>query len=271
MTWLLGVIGDPVSHSLSPVIHKMWIREHGFDATYEALQVKRGELEHALETLSQREALGFNITLPHKENALALADETSDIARRIGAANTLVRREQGGWRAENTDAPGFVRSLLDAGIEVAGSRVTLLGAGGSARAVAISLMDLRAEITIANRTRERAKALVSETGITAEICSLEEGISQAATADVVINTLSLGHSGKSLELPEATGQYFYDISYGKPAAAIRAEALAKNWQPMDGLGMLVAQAAYSFEHWFGVLPDTKEALAHCRKLVEATT
>jgi shikimate dehydrogenase len=88
---------------------------------------------------------------------------------------------------------------------------------------------------------------------------------------VVINTLSLGHSGETLELPEATGQYFYDISYGKPAAAIREEALKKNWQPMDGLGMLVAQAAYSFEHWFGVLPDTKEALAHCRKLVEATT
>lgn len=271
MTWLLGVIGDPVSHSLSPVIHKMWIREHGFDATYEALRVERGELESALGTLSERNALGFNITLPHKEEALALADETSDIARRIGAANTLVLREQGGWRAENTDAPGFVRSLLDAGIEVAGSRVTLLGAGGSARAVAISLMDLRAEITIANRTRERAETLVSETGITAEICSLEQGVSEAATADLVINTLSLGHSGQSLELPEATGQYFYDISYGKPAATIRAEALKKNWQPMDGLGMLVAQAAYSFEHWFGVLPDTKDALAHCRKLVEATT
>ena len=271
MTWLLGVIGDPVSHSLSPVIHKMWIREHGFDATYEALRVERGELESALGTLSERNALGFNITLPHKEDALSLADETSDIARRIGAANTLIRREQGGWRAENTDAPGFVRSLLDAGIEVAGSRVTLLGAGGSARAVAVSLMDLRAEITIANRTAERAKALVAETGITAEICSLEQGISEAATADVVINTLSLGHSGEGLELPEATGQYFYDISYGKAAAAIREEALKKNWQPMDGLGMLVAQAAYSFEHWFGVLPDTKEALAHCRKLVEATT
>jgi shikimate dehydrogenase len=271
MTWLLGVIGDPVSHSLSPVIHNMWIREHGFDASYEALRVERGNLGSALETLSERNALGFNITLPHKEDALELSDETSDIARRIGAANTLIRREQGGWRAENTDAPALCAACWMQGIEVAGCRVTLLGAGGSARAVAISLMDLRAEITIANRTRERAETLISETGITADICSLEQGISEAATADVVINTLSLGHSGESLELPEATGQYFYDISYGKPAAAIRAEALAKNWQPMDGLGMLVAQAAYSFEHWFGVLPDTKEALAHCRKLVEATT
>jgi shikimate dehydrogenase len=96
MTWLLGVIGDPVSHSLSPVIHNMWIREHGFDASYEALRVERGNLGSALETLSERNALGFNITLPHKEDALELSDETSDIARRIGAANTLIRREQGG-------------------------------------------------------------------------------------------------------------------------------------------------------------------------------
>ena len=271
MTWLLGVIGDPVSHSLSPVIHNAWIREHGIDATYEALRVERGELEAALATLLERDALGFNITLPHKEDALALADEVSDIARRIGAANTLIRREEGGWRAENTDAPGFVRSLTDAGIDVAGCRVTLLGAGGSARAVAVSLMDLRADILVANRTRERAEALVRETGITADICSLEEGVAQAATADVVINTLSLGHSGEALVLPEATGQYFYDISYGKAAAATQKEALAKGWQPMDGLSMLVSQAAYSFEHWFGILPDTQEALARCRKLVEATT
>ncbi|HPF22739.1 MAG TPA: shikimate dehydrogenase [Hyphomonas sp.] len=270
MTYLLGVIGDPVSHSLSPVIHNMWIREHGLDASYEALRVERGDLGPALATLSERNALGFNITLPHKEDALALADEASDIARRIGAANTLIRREDGGWRAENTDAPGFVRSLMDAGIDVAGCRVTLLGAGGSARAVAISLTDLRADITIANRTRERAETLVRETGITADICSLEEGIATAATADLVVNTLSLGHSGESLVLPKASGQYFYDISYGKAAAATQKEALAKDWRPLDGLPMLVAQAAYSFEHWFGILPGTAEALERCRRLVEAT-
>jgi len=271
MTMLLGVIGDPVSHSLSPVIHNMWIREYGFDASYEALQVEKGHLAEALETLIRRDALGFNITLPHKEDALVLADEASEIARRIGAANTLMRREDGGWRAENTDAPGFVRSLTDAHIDVAGARVTLLGAGGSARAVAISLTDLRAELTIANRTQSRAKTLVNETGITAKICSLEEGIAEAATADVVINTLSLGHSGESLTLPQATGQYFYDISYGKAAAATQKEALSKGWRPMDGLAMLVAQAAYSFEHWFDVLPDTKEAYERCRQLVEANT
>lgn len=270
MTWLLGVIGDPVSHSLSPLIHNAWIREHGLDATYEALRVEAGELEAALMTLLERDALGFNITLPHKEDALALADEASDLARRIGAANTLVRRKEGGWRAENTDAPGFVRSLADAGIDVAGRRVTLLGAGGSARAVAVSLMDLRADILIANRTRERAEALVRETGITADICSLEQGVSQAATADLVINTLSLGHSGGSLVLPRATGQYFYDISYGKPAASTQKEARSKGWQPMDGLSMLVSQAAFSFEHWFGIMPQTDQVLTHCRKLVEAT-
>lgn len=271
MTMLLGVIGDPVSHSLSPVIHNMWIREHGLDATYEALQVEKGALADALETLSARGGIGFNITLPHKEAALGLASSASTISKRIGAANTLVRTDLGGWHAENTDAPGFVRSLTDAGIEVAGARVMLLGAGGSARAVAVSLADLSADLTIANRTEGRARTLVKETGIEAHICSLKEGVSQAATADVVINTLSLGHTGETLDLPQATGQYFYDISYGKAAALLKKEALAKNWRPMDGLAMLVAQAAYSFEHWFGILPDTEEALERCRKLVEATS
>ena len=271
MTWLLGVIGDPVSHSLSPVIHNKWIREYGFDATYEALRVERGDLANALKSLSERNALGFNITLPHKQDALALADEQSDTARRIGAANTLIRRGEGGWRAENTDAPGFVRSLTDAGIDVAGKRVTLLGAGGSARAVAISLADLRAELVIANRTRERAETLVRETGISAEICSLEEGVAGAATSALIVNTLSLGHSGGTLVLPEGHGQPFYDISYGKAAAGLAREARDKNWRPLDGLAMLVAQAAYSFEHWFGVLPETADALERCRKLVEATT
>jgi shikimate dehydrogenase len=271
MTWLLGVIGDPVSHSLSPVIHNMWIREHDLDASYEALRVERGHLVDALDTLTKREALGFNVTLPHKEAALELAADASDVARRIGAANTLIRREEGGWRAENTDAPGFMRSLTDAGIDVAGKRVTLLGAGGSARAVAITLTDLRADLVIANRTLERAETLVKETGITAEVVSLEEGLADTGTSALVVNTLSLGHSGGTLNLPEGQDQVFYDISYGRAAAGLAAEARAKNWRPMDGLAMLVSQAAYSFEHWFGILPETEAVLAHCRKLVEATS
>ncbi|MCA8901219.1 MAG: shikimate dehydrogenase [Hyphomonas sp.] len=271
MSVLFGVIGDPVSHSLSPVIHNRWLREHRIDATYEALQVPAGELESALDSLIQRRGAGFNITLPHKEDALKLAARASDVARRIGAANTLIRREDDRWDAENTDAPGFIRALRDAGIDPGGLRVTLLGAGGSARAVAVSLSDLDADLTIANRTIDRAKALVKDTGITANICSLEEGLADAAASDLVVNTLSLGHSGGALQLPPGQGRPFFDISYGKAAASIGEAARERGWHTHDGLGMLVAQAAYSFEHWFNILPDIPSALAHCRKLVEATT
>ena len=271
MTLLLGVIGDPVSHSLSPFIHNRWIRAHGIDATYEALQVPAGELGPALETLEARGGVGFNITLPHKEDALRLAREASDVARRIGAANTLIHRPDGGWRAENTDAPGFVRALTDAGIDPGGLRVTLLGAGGSARAVAVSLSDLRADLTIANRTDARARALVKETGIEARICTLEEGLADASGSDLVVNTLSLGHSDGTLELPDGQGRPFFDISYGKAAASIAQAARKRGWHPHDGLGMLVAQAAYSFERWFDILPETGSTLAACRKLVEATS
>ena len=134
MTALYGVVGDPVSHSLSPVIHNAWMRDHQLDATYEAFLVPAGELADGLSTLERRGAKGLNITLPHKEAALAHADTQSDIARRIGAANTLVRTKDGGWHAENTDAPGFAETLGAAHIDVAGQNVCVLGAGGAARA-----------------------------------------------------------------------------------------------------------------------------------------
>ena len=110
MTKLYGVVGDPVSHSLSPVIHNAWIREHGIDATYEAMHIPKGGFVDGLSSLEERMAMGLNVTSPHKEDAIARAEGTSDVARRIGAANTLVRLKSGGWLAENTDAPGACRS-----------------------------------------------------------------------------------------------------------------------------------------------------------------
>lgn len=271
MTKLYGVVGDPVSHSLSPVIHNAWIREHGLDATYEALHVPKGEFESGLSSLQDRQALGLNITLPHKEAAIELAESASEVARRIGAANTLVRLKSGGWLAENTDAPGFTESLAQANIEIADQNVCLLGAGGAARAVALALSDMRATLTICNRTESRAEELVKHLNINADIRDLEHAEAEMGKADVVINTLSLGHTGRTLDFPEGKLRTFYDISYGKPAKAMLEQAETAGWKPLDGLGMLVAQAAFSFELWFGILPDMESALARCRKLVEATT
>jgi shikimate dehydrogenase len=271
MTQLYGVIGDPIAHSLSPLIHNAWLREHGIDASYVAMLVPDGELEDALATLTRQGARGLNITLPHKQTALALANEQGDLAKRIGAANTLVRTEAGGWRAENTDAPGFIHTLDAAGLNLAGKNVFLLGAGGSARALAVVLTDLQANLTICNRTIARAEAIADSLPAKPTACTLDVGLERLATAELVVNTLSIGHTGKVLALPQGTGRTFYDISYGKAAAATLSHADAQGWTTMDGLGMLVAQAAFAFEHWFDILPDMDSAQSRCRAVVEATS
>lgn len=270
MTMLFGVIGHPVSHSLSPLIHNAWFREHGIDATYEAMQVPPGDLKYALEALIRQHCVGLNITLPHKEDALMYADEAGEVATRLGAANTLIRTKEGRWRAENTDAPGFALAVENEGVDLAGKSVYVLGAGGAARAVALSLSELGAKLTICNRTLSKAEALAELVGGDVATVSLEAGLSDLARADAVINTLSIGHSGDTLELPVGKGRLFYDISYGKAADAILAHAQSTGWKTADGLSMLVAQAAYSFQFWLGILPDTKTALERCRKVVEAT-
>lgn len=270
MTHLLGVVGDPVAHSLSPFIHNGWLRAHQIDAVYSAFEIKAGELGSGLESLAQQGVIGLNVTLPHKEEAMRLAASVSGTAHRLGAVNFLVRRDEG-WIGDNTDAPGFGMTLDFGDIEVSGRNVFLLGAGGSARAVASVLTDRGARLTICNRTVSRAEALARDLAPGARVRSLDDGLRKLSSAALVINTLSSGHSGGGLELPSSSGGIFYDISYGKGAAAALIEARAKGWRALDGLGMLVAQAAISFEHWFGVKPDMAEAHARCRKLVEATS
>jgi len=270
MTRLLGVIGDPVAHSLSPYIHNHWLRQHGLDAVYAALEVKESELAASLESLKAHDAIGLNVTLPHKQAVLALAATASETARRLGAANTLVRGAGGHWHADNTDAPGFALTLDYGDIQVDGRDVFLLGAGGSARAVADVLVQKGARLTLCNRTIARAEALALDLAPAARILPLDEGLRQIQRASVVINTLSLGHAGGTRELPETSGGIFYDISYGRGAAAMLAEARRKGWRTLDGLGMLVAQAALSFELWFGVTPDLAAAHTRARALLEAT-
>ncbi|MGA1343932.1 MAG: shikimate dehydrogenase [Hyphomonas sp.] len=270
MKKLLGVIGDPVVHSLSPYIHNHWLRHHRLDAVYAAMEVKAGELAFALGSLLTHGAIGLNLTLPHKEEGLRLAAEASETARRLGAANTLIRSPQGDWRAENTDAPGFALTLDYGDIAVNGKDVFLLGAGGSARAVADVLARRGARLTLCNRTIARAESLALDLAPAARILSLDDGLAQLSRASLVINTLSLGHSGGSLSLPVSDGAIFYDISYGKGATAALAEARLKGWRTLDGLGMLVAQAAFSFQHWFGLMPDLAGAHARARALLEAS-
>ena len=162
MTKLLGVIGDPIAHSLSPLIHNGWIRDMGFNATYEAMHVPAGAFGSALKTLESRDILGVNVTLPHKASALEAAHMATDAARKIGAANTLTFQKDQKWSADNTDASGFLQALGSYSPDT--DNIVILGAGGSARALVYALAISQVQLTILNRTESKAHDLASELG-----------------------------------------------------------------------------------------------------------
>lgn len=270
MTKLLGVIGDPIAHSLSPLIHNGWIRDMGFDASYEAMHVPAGEFELALEALRKRDILGVNVTLPHKHAALAAATESSEAAARIGAANTLTYLGDANWRADNTDAPGFLSALGRADPKT--DNVLILGAGGSARALLFALAQAGYRVTVLNRTEDKAAAMVRELGDVSTVYgSIDQYNDHIGLATIVINTTSMGYDGRIIDLPMGQDRLFFDISYGKIAAPQIADAVKKSWRTKDGLSMLVAQAAYSFEIWFGEKPDLASALRRCETALKAVS
>lgn len=270
MTKLLGVIGDPIAHSLSPLIHNGWIRDMGYDAAYEAMHVPNGEFSSALETLSRRDILGVNVTLPHKSAAFMAATEASEAAAKIGAANTLTYLGERSWRADNTDAPGFLSALGPKNPDI--DEVVILGAGGSAGAIVYALAKSNFKVTILNRTVEKAQALAKALGThTTAYGSIDQYKDHIVRASLVINTTSMGYQGDILELPEGRDRLFFDISYGKVAAPQLAHAHERGWQVKDGLNMLVAQAAVSFEIWFGEAPDRAAALQRCQWAMKAVS
>ena len=270
MTKLLGVIGDPIAHSLSPLIQNGWLRDMGFNAVYEAMQVAAGELPNALQTLSERDVLGVNVTLPHKTDALAAAATASDAAKKIGAANTLSYENDGAWSAENTDAPGFLSAL--GAFNPNTDSFVIFGAGGSARALVYALCRRGARVVILNRTVSKAKSLAEELGNQRTVYgSIDQYQDFIREASVVINTTSMGYSGQSLDLGTGADRLFFDISYGKAATRSIVQAQANGWRTRDGLTMLVAQAAFSFEIWFGEAPDLEAGLKRCRLALEVAS
>ncbi len=272
MTQLYGVIGDPVSHSLSPVIHRGWYRDHGIDADYRALRVASGETASGLETLTRQGFRGLNVTLPHKSAVLDACQTVSSLAARLGAVNTLRRTSSGGWEGENTDYGGFLDDLAEGvdGTSPRGRTVLVLGAGGAARAVALALWDSGARLTLANRTLARARTLCADLGLEGvEVIDLEAGMARRRDVDIVVNTTSLGHAaGEAITWPAGDGRFVYDISYGPAAGPNLEAARASGWRTRDGLGMLVAQAARAFTLWFGLEPDRSVAMKRCRTALE---
>jgi shikimate dehydrogenase len=258
----LGVLGWPVAHSRSPAIHNAAFAALGMDGwRYQRLPVAPELFEQTVRALPGSGFLGANVTIPHKQAALAVADEASGAAREIGAANTLSFSPDGAIAAENTDAPGLIAAL---GQSPRGMRAMVLGAGGSARAAAWALRQAgAAEVLVWNRTGERAQELARELGVRA--------VKAPQAADLLVNCTSVGldleaglerspsEPGVLNQLPltfDQVGEYSYvvDLVYRAGSTQLLAAAEAHGLRTLDGLEILLAQGALSFELWTGRKP-----------------
>jgi shikimate dehydrogenase len=263
---LAGVLGRPVAHSRSPRLHRHWLARHGIPGDYVALEVAEEDLGEVLRVLPKAGFRGVNVTLPHKLAVLALADEATDRARRIGAANTLVF-EDGRIQADNTDGEGFLNSLRQGapGWDSGAGPATVLGAGGAARAVIVALLEAGApEVILTNRTRATAESLAGEIGGGIRVVDWLQAGNAIEEGRTVVNTTSLGMTGKpELRVPLdglRPGQVVTDLVYAPLETRLLREARAAGATAVDGLGMLLHQAVPGFERWFGVRPEVDEAL-----------
>ena len=257
-----GVIGWPVRHSRSPLLHGHWLARHGIDGAYVPLAVAPGCLEAAVRGLQAAGFAGLNVTLPHKQAVMALCDRVDPSGTRAGAVNTLVFGP-GGIVGSNTDGAGFLANLRAHGAEPAAGPALVLGAGGGARAIAAALLDAGAPVSVCNRTEARALALARALpGVTA-VPWADRAAALAGQA-LLVNTTQLGMSGQpplEMELGHAgPGLVVADIVYAPLVTPLLADAAARGLRTVGGIGMLLHQAAPGFAAWFGVQPVVDAAL-----------
>jgi shikimate dehydrogenase len=271
MTRKAFVIGHPISHSRSPLIHGSWLAEHGIDGSYEAIEVTPEDLPEFFERLRSGEFVGGNVTIPHKEAVFALCDTVDPLANTIGAVNTLVV-EGGDVHGFNTDYLGFLGNLDSnaPGWSEELKRAVVLGAGGAARAVLVALRSRNIPVTLLNRTPATAERLAAEVGGDMVAGALDDINVVARFAGLVVNTTSIGmHSsrfdGFDLDVLQS-GTLVTDIVYTPLETPLLAAARARGLPTVDGLGMLLHQAVPGFAAWFGVTPQVTPQL---RQLVVA--
>lgn len=261
MTSRVGLIGHPIEHSLSPAFQQAAFDALGIAARYELWPTSEGELPARIERLRTPGTLGANVTLPHKEAAFRLVDETSERASEAEAVNTIINRA-GRLIGDNTDIPGFLTPLSQHGAIPAEARAVVLGAGGAARAVIVALLSAGCrDITVANRTTGRAETLVAALGTSPAIRVSPLDVALAAwlaRATLLVNATPVGWHGSALPLDAAlldalpTGALVYDLIYRETALLRAAEA--RGLATLDGLRMLVHQGAESFRLWTGRQP-----------------
>ena len=255
-----AVIGHPVGHSLSPVIHALFAGQIGHDLRYDQMDVSAHDFETAVQAFFSSGGSGLNITLPHKHAALNLSDHASGRAQQALAANTLTLKD-GAIHADNTDGAGLVCDLTEhLKLDLSTRRLLILGSGGAAHGILGPLLEAGpVQLIVANRTLARARALVKPylPSPTLTVCSLDE--LDQVQADLIINATFVGGTGPAMALPNTLGSeslVAYDLMYGEDTWFLQWGRQLPHFAVCDGLGMLVEQAAGSFEIWHGVRPDT---------------
>ncbi len=262
---LAAVIGSPIAHSRSPALHGHWLRRYAIRGHYVPLDVSQDNLAEVIKAMPKMGFVGANVTIPHKEKALALADLVTDRAALIGAANTLIFRKDGKIHADNTDGYGFTENLRAnaPGWDPKSGPAAVFGAGGAARAVLASLIELGVpEVRLSNRTRTRADALQQEFGGKVKVYDWVQAANMLEGATTVVNASSLGMTGKpEFRVPLdalSPKAVVTDLVYTPLNTALLVHALEIGCTVVDGLGMLIHQAVPAFERWFGMRPEVDE-------------
>lgn len=256
-----AVVGDPIAHSLSPFMHDAWFEEHGIDATYIPIHAEPAGLEAAFRSMKTLGISGFNVTLPHKGSIIPLLDRLDETAVKMNAVNTVTLEgaQAVGW---NTDGDGFVRSLMTQQIS-ADEKILVIGAGGAARGIVYALKRAQfRDVTITNRTFQRADELAQATDSSA--MTMNDAEQALGNFTIIIQTTSVGLA-KDERLPlslehAAAGSLIADIIYNPLETPFLKAAKEKNCKILNGVGMFVYQGAIAFEKWTGIEPDTEKMI-----------
>lgn len=264
MKKLFAVIGDPIRHSMSPIMHNDLFSSYQIDATYLPFQVKKEDLRDAVKGLKAIGAKGFNVTVPHKTAIIPFLDEVDDLAASIGAVNTVVN-ENGRLKGYNTDGPGFLKGLQIYIPSPAGKKIVIIGAGGAARAIYFTLAkESPFMIDIANRTIEKAKALIDDCPfpVSSAAYSLEDAEKNLGNYDLVIQTTLIGMAPEVEEQPLDLSHlkkqsHVCDIIYNPLETKFLRSAVSSGANVQNGIDMFVYQGALAFEKWTGIFPDVE--------------
>lgn len=260
-----GVIGNPISHSLSPKLHGYWLNRYGIDGSYTAIEVTEDALEETIRAMPAKGFIGANVTLPHKVRVMQFADKLTDRASLIGAANTLTFKEDGRIFADNTDGYGFMANLRQNAPDwdPKAGPAAIFGAGGAARAIIVALADAGVpKIVISNRTRRKAEALRDDFGARISVLDWVQAEKMLQDANTIINTTSLGMVGAhEFKVPLNTLRkeaVVTDIVYNPLRTPFLQAAEKQGCTVVDGLGMLLHQGVPGFERWFGQRPEVDD-------------